>query len=332
MILILNATALSQAPDMSQERFSEAFHAHIRTLGPEQAARVEQVLNEWSAAQRETPESLVPAILAELYPEYGLALAAFDAGDYAEARRRFAPLREHLDPYLAANTHYFHVRAQMELHQFEEAEAELSGLMEQYEELAKYTPYARHVWYLRACCQYANLHISEAADTLRVMRERFPKLPESVSVGMRQLQLELERRERGTLEEVARVMNYTAARLEAADDTPRVRQRQEQVVAMLDKLIEQAQQREQRQQSSNQGRSGAAPRQPRSGAQDSVLPAEGSAQIGEQHAAPPADPGEMWGRLPPLEREKILNSLRERFPTRYRQLVEQYYRSLAEEK
>ena len=40
----------------------------------------------------------------------------------------------------------------------------------------------------------------------------------------------------------------------------------------------------------------------------------------------------MWGQLPPAQRERILDSLRDRFPSRYRQLVEQYYRSLAEEK
>ena len=32
------------------------------------------------------------------------------------------------------------------------------------------------------------------------------------------------------------------------------------------------------------------------------------------------------------ERERILQSIKERFPSRYRQLVEQYYRSLAEQK
>ena len=37
-----------------------------------------------------------------------------------------------------------------------------------------------------------------------------------------------------------------------------------------------------------------------------------------------------WGSLPPKEREKILNSLKARFPNRYKQLIEQYYKSFSE--
>ena len=37
----------------------------------------------------------------------------------------------------------------------------------------------------------------------------------------------------------------------------------------------------------------------------------------------------LFSRLTPAERERILQALRERFPARYRQLVEQYYEQLA---
>ncbi len=42
-----------------------------------------------------------------------------------------------------------------------------------------------------------------------------------------------------------------------------------------------------------------------------------------------ASPAEVWGNLPPDAREKILQALRENFPSRYRKLVEQYYEELA---
>ena len=153
-------------------------------------------------------------------------------------------------------------------------------------------------------------------------------------MGARQLLLEIERRERGTLEEVATVMGYSAARLRVADASPRVRTSQDEVIALLDKLIQdtEQQEKEQRQRSSGRRAAGTPQNRPRAGAEQSALPDAGAGQIGEQHAAPRADPGEMWGRLPPAEREKILQSLRDRFPSRYRQLVEQYYRSLAEGK
>jgi hypothetical protein len=42
-------------------------------------------------------------------------------------------------------------------------------------------------------------------------------------------------------------------------------------------------------------------------------------------------PGEAWGSMPDAEREKILQVLRDSFPGRYRALVEQYYKTLAEQ-
>ncbi len=38
-----------------------------------------------------------------------------------------------------------------------------------------------------------------------------------------------------------------------------------------------------------------------------------------------------WGNLPPREREEAEQYLREKFPTRYRELIEKYYRAIAEE-
>ena len=167
-----------------------------------------------------------------------------------------------------------------------------------------------------------------------MLEAAFPDAVEPVRVGARQLRLELERRQHGTLEEAAAVMGYSAARLRVTDTSPRVRERQDQVITLLDQLIREAEELEKRrQQGGGAGRSARGdPGRPRSPAEQSQLPGAAPGRIGAQHAAPPADPGEMWGRLPPAERERILQSLRDRFPSRYRQLVEQYYRSLAEEK
>ena len=38
-----------------------------------------------------------------------------------------------------------------------------------------------------------------------------------------------------------------------------------------------------------------------------------------------------WGELPAREREEALQFLRERFPARYKELIERYYRALAEQ-
>ena len=40
---------------------------------------------------------------------------------------------------------------------------------------------------------------------------------------------------------------------------------------------------------------------------------------------------DQWGEVTEREREEALQFLRERFPTRYKELIERYYRALAEE-
>lgn len=64
-------------------------------------------------------------------------------------------------------------------------------------------------------------------------------------------------------------------------------------------------------------------------AEESRIPQNGSAGVSLRDER--ASPGEMWGRMPPKERERILQSMQEQFPNRYRELLEQYYEHLAKE-
>jgi acyl-CoA reductase-like NAD-dependent aldehyde dehydrogenase len=61
---------------------------------------------------------------------------------------------------------------------------------------------------------------------------------------------------------------------------------------------------------------------------DSSLPG-GEAGEDSLRASQRVKPGESWGAMAPAERERILQALRDNFPARYRQLVEQYYEQLA---
>ena len=61
---------------------------------------------------------------------------------------------------------------------------------------------------------------------------------------------------------------------------------------------------------------------------DSRLPG-GRAREAPLREARRANPGEAWGAMPPEQRERVLQALRDSFPSRYRQLVEQYYEQLS---
>lgn len=337
-VLGLAQGAAADNPASSRlERLNAAFLKHLDTLGGEHALAASTIRDGWKSVYRDqTPEGFVPDALAVLYPAYREALGAFDAGRSEDVVRGMGPLRAHADPFLAANAGYFYARAAVDAGQFEEIEAELAALGDG-AALDAHTPYAPHALFLRGFVQARNLKFKEAAETLAAVRQRHGDAPEAVQNGVRQLLLELERRETGGLEEIATVMQYVADRLKVIDATERVRQRQGEVLALLDKLIEDEEKKEQ----SGQGgqgqkkpggkKKGSGREKPTQGRDESEAP-EGDGHIGDLHQAPKADPGEMWGKLPPTEREKILQSLRDRFPSRYRQLVEQYYRSLAEQK
>lgn len=308
-------------------RINAAFVRHVASLGADHAVSA-AVIREEAAAGAAAGEDFVLRGLALLYPEFRDALDGFDAGR-SSAQAAFSALAQASDPFLSAAAAYFAARGLMEAGRFEEVLPLLEELAAR-PELGEHSPFAPHGLHLLAAAQTATLRFNDALTTLRRLREDYPDAAELVRVAARELQLEIERRERGNLDEVSVYMDYAAARLRVADNGPRVQQRQQQVIEMLDRLIDQAQQQENRQRQQQQAAPGRAPgNQP---AEQSTAPPSGSAEPGQQHKAAKADPGQMWGKLPPAERERVLQSLRARFPSRYRQIVEQYYRSTAEQK
>ncbi len=108
-----------------------------------------------------------------------------------------------------------------------------------------------------------------------------------------------------------------------------VQQRQSRIVDILDSLIEEAQEQENASCNGGNSKSGGRPNSS-TPMPDSRLPGS-RAPEGSPREARRANPGEVWGAMPPAERERILQALRENFPSRYRQLVEQYYEQLAKE-
>lgn len=327
--------ATTHAADSHVDAVNERFLADLAQSQHHDPRAVALVRESWTSDYRDAePGAFVPDALAVLSENYRAALVAFDEGRFAIAATRFAALRDADDPYLAANALYFHVRSLVETHAFEEAEHEVTQGLKDDRELAAHTPYAPHLLLLCAYAQVRNLRTTEAQQTLATLTQRYPDAPEPVLVGARQLSLRLERSAPGSLPEVADLMRYAADRLAVRDAGETVKQRQAKVVALLDELIEQAQEQERRQQQQAQagGQSGGMqPGQTPSNPATESTERSGPGDVGVQHGVGRAQPGEMWGKLPPAEREQVLQSLRERWPSRYRHLVEQYYRALAEE-
>jgi hypothetical protein len=98
---------------------------------------------------------------------------------------------------------------------------------------------------------------------------------------------------------------------------------QKDAVEKLDKLIEEL---EKECEACKGARAAANPSRP---ARDSII-RTGPGGSGKLHAE--RDQGKHWADLPPHERERILQSMTEGFPSHYQGVLEEYFKRVAEEK
>ena len=141
--------------------------------------------------------------------------------------------------------------------------------------------------------------------------------------------MELRRRQPERIGDVTDLMSYSGRRLGHDYTDDGVQQKQKRAIELLDNLIEEAEKNEQSSSGSGSG-SGSGNKSPSTPMEDSMLPGGGS-QGENLRSARKIRPGEAWGEMPPAEREKVLQALRDSFPSRYRQLVEQYYQELGKQ-
>lgn len=118
-------------------------------------------------------------------------------------------------------------------------------------------------------------------------------------------------------------MKVVVARLKVPQTGKPTQEKQKEVVAKLDALIAEL---EKECAACRGGTSGNRPTKPLA---DSVI-IGGTGGIGDLHAAKQS--GKKWGELPAKERDRILQSMTEGFPAHYQNILERYYRRLAEEK
>ena len=126
-----------------------------------------------------------------------------------------------------------------------------------------------------------------------------------------------------SLDEVARLMADIRRRLKLGRAGTRVRQEEEDVIAKLDKMIEELEQQQQQQQQSGSG----------GGSSSSSSPAQDSSNLGGSGPGnvdkKSVKEGDDWGALPPRERQKALQQISKELPAHYREVIEEYFRKLA---
>jgi len=292
------------------------------------------------ASQRETtaPEDLgefITLAYSVLAPEFKRGLELIEQDKSGEAADVFEKLAESDDPYLAVAAANFGATALIDLELIERCHALLNRVLEAHKPVEKLTTAADHFRFMLGYCQVHVLDYQFAYGTFEDFLKNHPNAPERLRTTAQQILTELSRRAPGRIGDIRDLLTYARRKLKTGQTDETLLQKQEEAVALLETLIDEAEQQEQNQgEGEGQGQSGrrGAPRgskKPGGGAAESTLPTGGGREGKLRKSI--ARPGEMWGKMLPREREEVMQTLQKQFPSQYRDLLEQYYKQLSKE-
>lgn len=342
----VNAHAQTADIDDDGDRFFDRLVTHVQSIESVDEKAQKIIADAVATYQKEVadpegdpadPESLIIEVLVLMSPEFREALDGYDEnGATPETVAAMRKLTESADPYLHHNANLFLVRQLVELEKLVEAEERITDIFKDIETYNDYAFGEPDLLYMLGYCQIHNLKHEEAKRTLEDFLAQFPDASPRFVVTAKQMLAELARRVPESIGEVADLMSFSQKRLAAADTGEQVQTAQQRVIELLDTLIEETEKQEQQQQSNPDPQQSQPQDNPQeqdqseSAPQDSKAPNGGSMPSGKK-AGRRINPGDAWGSMPQADRDKVLQVLRDRFPGRYRALVEQYYESLAEQ-
>ena len=126
-----------------------------------------------------------------------------------------------------------------------------------------------------------------------------------------------------SLDHISRMMEDVERRLDLGRTGPKTRKVEDDVVAALDKMIEELEKQQQQQSGSGSGSN-----QSSNPAPDSrIMGGKGPGDVDKKNIGSKTG----WGDLPPKQRQEALQQIGKDFPSHYREVIEQYFRKLAGE-
>ncbi len=279
-------------------------------------------------------DDFIDTSLAVLSPEFKRGLDLLDDDAVGEAASELESLTNSDDPYMAVAAANLAATAMIEQDEIDRCEAMLDHVRKAHKPVEQYTTSSDHFRFMLGYCQAHNLAYEHAFGTFQDFLKNHPSAPERLRVAASQILTELTRRAPGRLGDVRDLLQYANRKItnRAIDDL--VLDRQDEAIELLDALIKEAEEKE-KQCGGGQGGGGnkrggnSGGNRPSGGAQRSSLP-QGAGGANELRRSR-AKPGEMWGKMPPKQREQILQTLQKQFPSQYRDLLEQYYKQLAKD-
>jgi hypothetical protein len=160
--------------------------------------------------------------------------------------------------------------------------------------------------------------ITKLLENEKEIPQRYASLARLMAADIKPLEID-------SLDEIARLMSDIRRRLNFGRAGTKVRKQEDDVIAKLDKMIEELEKQQQQQQSSSAA----------GGANQSSQPAQDSAPLGgtgEGNVNPRNMAGRTdWGNLPFKDRERALQQISKELPDHYREAIEAYFQKLAQQ-
>jgi tetratricopeptide (TPR) repeat protein len=335
VVLLASVSFADAAVDAN--KVLDAFVASVQA-SPTATAEQKRIVAELVKQLRDTPEDRAAAItesLRLLNPEFKEALAALGEDNLGAAIVGLTKLRDASEPYLAAAASFYLARAYMLDEHFEEALPLLADLQGKW---ADQTPSGGEVLFLRGVAEVALLRHGEAMATLTQFLSEYPDAPERMRVGaFRQLE-QLKLFQEGTLSDVHLRMDYSRRKLSLEDTGTDTRVQQDKIIDILAKLIKEAEERE----CNCRGGGGKGQKPGSKPGESESKQGEGSQSGSSGGGSRGTDtdavkrltrggPQSPWSRLRDKDRDPVYNAIKEKFPARYQQLIEQYYKSFQDD-
>jgi tetratricopeptide (TPR) repeat protein len=291
---------------------------------------------------RADPEGKALAVteaLRAISPEYQKALTELGDENLGSALPALAKLAGSDDPWLAADAAYFLARGYLIGERFEDAMPLLEELRSKQ---ADRSTHQAEALFLQGVAQIQLLKHKDAMASLSQFMKDYPEAPERMRVAaFRQLE-QLKLVEEGTLSDVQLRMDYSRRKLGLEDTGKDTREQQDKIIGMLAKLIKAAEDREAECKGGNCKKPGDKPGQGQGSEGDSQAQGQGQGKEGKTgggskntdteavkrlHRGGPQSP---WSNLRDKDRDPVYSAIKEKFPGRYQQLIEQYYKSFDE--
>ncbi len=315
--MIVDGQARGDDPDLTQ-RFS-AFIEGLDSVEEGRRAAALAALNQGAIAS-------ISEALSALNPDYAQAVGLTDE-EPAAAIAALEPFAGSTDnPWLAADARWYIARSLMNAEQFEEA---LPLLQQLVGDEAEWTAHLAEAHYFLGAC-HAGMLKNDFADAAFVeFLELYPEAPERLRVAAWRLLQEIRSGGEDQMTAVTDRMEYSRRRLDIAEPGTETQGRQDEIVNLLAKLIEEQQKKECSSGSCNksgQKQQQSAKNEPKPEQQPSKSQTGGTSNVSNGQYVERTFEGETspWSRLRDRSRDPANAAIREKLPARYREIVERY--------